>query len=365
MRKSGEPDLRALLRMRSERVSPSVQEAEHADLNPRAAICFHERHQSEEGGIGTHDHACRDGFEIIPVAPLGLEARAKVRAGQMPDNARRDAAGDKDAAARAIGEGDIAGDSAEHGAKLVERRETHSTCAIERACGDAGGIALRDIHAVDGRNRPIEIFQSAARHRALRRHVFEMPAQMTDDRLFAVGGGGQCDVAAFARDHNRTLRPGNEACDAEARSRAEHGHGRVCDRRAAAERMQIVLGQMRQRVSGGLEVVEQAQCRKAECVAQFGSVDLPRAIGEGATLAIDRRRDREHGAGNGRLTPLAEKSLQRAGEMRMIGHRNRRDRAERAVRQQGKSGVGRTNVAQHNMLTRRGHGILREQAFYR
>src|SRR5947209_11935225 len=88
--------------------------------------------EPDEGGVGMHNDVGRNGREIIVEAALGLEFLAKLRAREVVDNARRDAARHEHAAAGAESQRHVAGHGAEHGAEHVERVDAHRTAAIER-----------------------------------------------------------------------------------------------------------------------------------------------------------------------------------------------------------------------------------------
>src|SRR3546814_1254314 len=79
---------------------------------------------SDLGGIGAGDEPGRDRRQVIAEAALVLEAGAKPRGGEEVGVLRQDAAGQEDAALRAIAQRHVAGEAAEEEA---ERSEEHTS----------------------------------------------------------------------------------------------------------------------------------------------------------------------------------------------------------------------------------------------
>ena len=71
-------------------------------------------------------------------AALGLEAPAEVGGPEKVEDARRDAAGDVEAAARTEGQRQVAGDPAEQGAEVRQRRPAMGIATRQGPLGDLG-----------------------------------------------------------------------------------------------------------------------------------------------------------------------------------------------------------------------------------
>src|SRR3546814_8677320 len=86
---------------------------------------------SDLGGIGAGDEPGRDRRQVIAEAALVLEAGAKPRGGEEVGELRQDAAGQEDAALRAIAQRHVAGEAAEEEAEALEgeaaRSEEHTS----------------------------------------------------------------------------------------------------------------------------------------------------------------------------------------------------------------------------------------------
>src|SRR5215470_12813120 len=91
-----------------------------------------------------------DRVEVAPEAPLCGKADAKIRFGQMSDDARDNAARDINPSPGTERKRKVARDTAEKGTEHVEGRAAGGAGALERGCGDLSGIAPRCRNAVDG-----------------------------------------------------------------------------------------------------------------------------------------------------------------------------------------------------------------------
>src|SRR3990167_4659880 len=135
-----------------------------------------EHRQSEEGRVRAQHDSDWNLRKVVPKPPLGLKPFAKLRATEMFDDPRDDAAADEDATARTEKQGDVSGNGAQQATKRIECLSARGAGAIERRlrylCGSSGD----DVDSVDHRGRPIEIDQSVAGQGPLRRCVSKLPA---------------------------------------------------------------------------------------------------------------------------------------------------------------------------------------------
>src|SRR5262249_9648342 len=109
--------------------------------------------EADEGRVVMNDDVRRDLRHVGAHASLGFESRAKLRAFEEAQDFRRNAAGDKYAAARPIGERDIAGHAAEERTEQIERGAAHRATAVETRAGDRRGITLGHVLSVERRDR--------------------------------------------------------------------------------------------------------------------------------------------------------------------------------------------------------------------
>src|SRR3546814_4670206 len=86
---------------------------------------------SDLGGIGAGDEPGRDRRQVIAEAALVLEAGAKPRGGEEVGELRQDAAGQEDAALRAIAQRHVAGEAAEEEAEALEGEAAEIVAAVE------------------------------------------------------------------------------------------------------------------------------------------------------------------------------------------------------------------------------------------
>src|SRR3546814_15545359 len=94
---------------------------------------------SDLGGIGAGDEPGRDRRQVIAEAALVLEAGAKPRGGEEVGELRQDAAGQEDAALRAIAQRHVAGEAAEEEAEALEGEAAEIVAAVEAEAGDGAG----------------------------------------------------------------------------------------------------------------------------------------------------------------------------------------------------------------------------------
>jgi hypothetical protein len=124
------------------------------------------------------------------------------------DPAGDDAAADIDAAFRAQGEREVARRRAEPAAEERDRFLRRFRRAHARPVGnvDAGGARLAG-RAVERAYRHVERDEAGAGEHALDGDAAEFLHQLIDDGDFARVGGGEIDVAAFARQGDVTSVP--------------------------------------------------------------------------------------------------------------------------------------------------------------
>ena len=106
--------------------------------------------------------------------------------------------------------------------------------------------------------------------------------------------GGERNVTALARHRDPVSAGPDEARDADPGAGAEHHLGGLRCRRAAADLMQLLSAQMRQRQSERLKVVEEKDVVEVRGAGQAFGGEGPDGIGELDLVACERRR---HGNG--------------------------------------------------------------------
>src|SRR3546814_18261282 len=96
---------------------------------------------SDLGGIGAGDEPGRDRRQVIAEAALVLEAGAKPRGGEEVGELRQDAAGQEDAALRAIAQRHVAGEAAAEEDEALEGEAAELVAAVEaEARSEAGRV---------------------------------------------------------------------------------------------------------------------------------------------------------------------------------------------------------------------------------
>src|ERR1700734_2142536 len=171
--------------------------------------------------------------------------------------------------------------------------------------------------------------------------------QVYQDRVLVSRSRRKSCVAAFTCN-NYLARPiSDQRGDSEAGARPENDHWGARKSSTPAERANVLLRQMRQGQSGCLKIIDKPNGTELEAVLNLTTIDSPSRIGKMASLAFHRSGHRQHRTRNRALEKLRlQKLFDGMGEFRIACDLDPLHRAEHAGGQQGKSGVGRSDIAQ-------------------
>ena len=196
------------------------------------------------------------------------------------EDALRDAAGDEDAAARAVDHREVAGDRAEDRHEPVGDGERARIARLRRV-GDgvrrleAGGLAL------DLAERAAQVHQTRPGEQVLDLHVAgEARREPLPDLGFQRVRRREGAVAAFADQHRLAAGVADHRRRAEAGAGAHHRHVAVRGGLARRpERREVVRRQRRQGVRQRFEVVDQPALSAAQLGRQVALGDAPGVVG--------------------------------------------------------------------------------------
>ncbi|ODU10351.1 MAG: hypothetical protein ABS84_02935 [Rubrivivax sp. SCN 71-131] len=248
--------------------------------------------------------ASRAPASAASVSVTSSVVRAKAGADDAIGKARHDAAADENAAARAEGEREVAGEAAEEGGEEVERVPGQLVAML--LCG---GDDLRrrhrgaDRHAAHRRQRRVQQHQPRAGEQPLGRNMRVFAPHVSDHFGLQCVGSGQGCVAAFGRQRLPAVASAQHGSHAEARAGTEDGeHGAAAHlgrgpRRRAAKPSPLRGSKAGQGPRQRLEVVDNDQLRQGELAPQRFDRERPGAVGEADRVAGDRR---GHGQGGAR-----------------------------------------------------------------
>ncbi len=249
------------------------------------------------------------------------EALAETARHQHIANLRKNAAGQKHAAPRAVEQAQVAHEAAQQATEHLQRFHGSFVAAFQRRLRHLARLRQHGRLVAQRTDRAIEVEQAGARQRVLERHVGAVAGQVTKNLDLAFVARRQRDLARFGGQHRGVRMTRQQHRRTQARARTHHQHRTGRWRRFALDhRGGVGLAQELGGVGHRFEIVDDGELFDAQAVADVADGDRPRQVVVDDGIA-------QHVAGTGHRTAvhmhgvikLAHEVLQHGGQARPVG----------------------------------------------